>query len=141
MEAMLFSLVTLATQWLRPRYNARLRLLEAQIRMLRSRIDSSRIVPTPQERAELLRLGAEMDHDIDEVMHVVVPATYRKWLRQLRGAKSFRPSGRPRTVPDVTVRDKSVIITGTGCASESLVAELPPGWQLSSSPSGLVTSK
>jgi putative transposase len=45
----------------------------------------------------LLRLGAEMDHDIDEVMHVVVPATYKKWLRQLRGGKEFRPSGRPRT--------------------------------------------
>ncbi len=89
--------MTLATQWLRPRYNARLRLLEAQIRMLRSRIETSRIVPTPEERAELLQLGTAMDHDIDEVMHVVVPATYKKWLRQLRGGKPFRPSGRPRT--------------------------------------------
>jgi putative transposase len=96
-DSILFSLMTLATQWLRPRYNTRLRLLEAQIRMLRSRIDTSRIVPTPEERAELLRLGAAMDHDIDEVMHVIVPATYKKWLRQLRGAKPFRPSGRPRT--------------------------------------------
>ena len=97
MDAILYSLATLATQWLRPRYNVRLRLLEVQIRMLRSRIDTSRIVPTPEERAELLRLGAAMDHDIDEVMHVVVPATYKKWLRQLHGTKRFRPSGRPRT--------------------------------------------
>jgi len=97
MDAVLFSLVTLATQWLRPRYNVRLRLLEAQIRMLRARIDTSRIVPTPQERAELLRLGSAINHDIDEVMHVVAPATYRKWLRQLRGTKRFRPLGRPRT--------------------------------------------
>ena len=97
MDTILFSLVTVLTQWLRPRYNARLRLLEAQTRMLRARIDTSRIVPTPQERAELLRLGAEIDHDIDELMHVVVPATYKKWLRQLRGGKSFKPSGRPRT--------------------------------------------
>ena len=97
MQTILFSLVTLATQWLRPRYNVRLRLLEAQIRMLRMRIDSSRIVPTPQERAELLRLGASVDHDIDEVMHVVLPATYKKWLRQLRAGKKFRRAGRPRT--------------------------------------------
>lgn len=97
MDAILYSLVTLATQWLRPRYNTRLRILEAQIRMLRARIDTSRIVPTPQERAELLRLGEAMGHDIDEVMHVVVPATYRKWLRRLRGGKPFKPSGRPRT--------------------------------------------
>lgn len=73
MEAILFSLMTLAAQWLRPRYNVRMQLLEAQIRMLRSRIDTSRIVPTPQERAELIRLGAAMDHDIGEVMHVVLP--------------------------------------------------------------------
>ncbi len=85
------------TQWMRPRYNARMQLLEAQIRMLRSRVDASRIVPTPQERAELLRLGAAMDHDIGEVMHVVLPETYRKWLRQLRGVKPFRALGRPRT--------------------------------------------
>jgi len=72
-------------------------MLEAQIPMLRSRVDTIRIVPTPQERAELLRLGAAMDHDIGEVMHVVLPATYQKWLRQLRGAKPFRASGRPHT--------------------------------------------
>ena len=89
MDAVLYSILTLATQWMRPRYNARMQLLEAQIRMLRSRIDTSRIVPTPQERAELLRFGAAMDHDIEEVMHVVLPATYKKWLRQLRGPGLF----------------------------------------------------
>ena len=97
MDAILYSIMTLATQWMRPRYNARMQLLEAQIRMLRSRIETSRIVPTPAERAELLRLGATMDHDIDEVLHVVLPSTYKKWLRQLRGTKPFRASGRPRT--------------------------------------------
>ena len=97
MDAILYSLITLATQWTRPRYNARMQLLEAQIRMLRSRVDTSRIVPTPAERAELIRLGAAMDHEIGEVMHVVLPATYKKWLRKLRGARPFRPLGRPRT--------------------------------------------
>ena len=71
MDAIFHSLIILATQWMRPRYNARMQLLEAQIRMLRSRIGTSRIVPTPQERAELRRLGARIDHDIDEVIHVI----------------------------------------------------------------------
>jgi len=96
-DGIFISLMTLATQWLRPRYNTRRQLLEAQIRMLRSRIDTSRIVPTPEERVELFRLGAAIDHDIDEAMHAVLPETYKRWLRQLRGAKPFRPSGRPRT--------------------------------------------
>jgi len=83
MNAVLFSLMTLVKQWLRPRYNARMQLLEVQIRILRSRVDTSRIVPTPRERAELIRLGAAVDHESDEVMHIVLPETYKKWLRQL----------------------------------------------------------
>ena len=55
MEDLFFLLLTLVLQWFRPRYNAHLQLLQAQTRMLRSRIDVSRIVPTPQEKAELLR--------------------------------------------------------------------------------------
>ena len=97
MNGLVFSLMELMTQWLRPRYTTRIQLLEAQIRMLRARVNASRIVPTPRERAELLRLGAAMDHDIGELMHVVIPETYRKWLRQLRGRRSYKPSGRPCT--------------------------------------------
>ena len=97
MDRVVFGVMTLAMQWLNPRFNARMQFLEAQIRMLRSRVDTSRIVPTPQERAELLRLGAAMNHEITGLMHVVVPETYKKWLRQLRGSKPPRRSGRPCT--------------------------------------------
>ena len=61
-----------------PRYNARIQFLIAQTRILRSRIDASRIVPTPEEKAELLRWGAMFDNNIDGVMEVVKPATWRK---------------------------------------------------------------
>ncbi len=97
MDRLSFSILALALQWFRPRYNAQLQILEAQIRILRSRIDASRIVPTPKEKAELLRLGASLDHDVAEVMHVVQPETYRKWVLQSRRGVTFKPSGRPRT--------------------------------------------
>ena len=102
MERLFFPVLSLVLQWFRPRYNAQLQILEAQIRILRSRIDSSRIVPTPQEKAELLRLGASIGHDVSEVMHVVQPETYRRWVRQSRRGVVFKPSGRPRT-PMATV--------------------------------------
>ena len=73
MDHLFFSLLTLVLQWFRPRYNVHLQLLQAQIRMLRTRIDVSRIVPSPQEKAELLRLGAQIGHDTGEVMHIVQP--------------------------------------------------------------------
>ena len=44
-------------------------------------------------------------------------------------------------VLDITVRDKTVTVTGTGKADESLVAELPTGWQLTSTPANLVATK
>ena len=44
-------------------------------------------------------------------------------------------------VLDITVRDKTVTVTGTGKADEPLVAQLPEGWQLTSKPANLVTAK
>jgi putative transposase len=96
-ERIVFPVLALLSHWHRPRYNAQLQLLEAQIRMLRSRIDASRTVPTPAERSELLRLGALIDHDVAEVMHIVRPDTYRRWLRNLSEGKTFKLSGRPHT--------------------------------------------
>ena len=82
MDRLFFSLLTLALQWFRPRYSAHLQLLQAQIRIPRSRIDVSRIVPNPQEEAKLFRLGALVGHDAAEVMHVFQPKTYQKWVQQ-----------------------------------------------------------
>ena len=85
----------------RPRYDARLQMLNYQIQMLRNRIDDSTIDTTPKERAELLRLGEQLEHDISDVMLVVQPATYHKWRRpKMTGCK--RPV-RPRT-PQAAIR-------------------------------------
>ena len=58
MNRLLFVVIALIGRWCKPRYNAHLQILEAQIRMLRSRINATRIVPMRKERAELIRLGA-----------------------------------------------------------------------------------
>lgn len=102
MERLYFPLLALVLQWFRPRFNAQLQILEAQIRILRPRIDASRIVPPPKEKAELLRLDTLLGHDVAEVMHVVRPQTYRKWVRQFGRGIAFKRSGRPRT-PMATV--------------------------------------
>jgi len=79
----------------KPRYDARLQLLAYQVKMLRNRIDDERIYTTPEERAELTRLGEQLDHDISDVMLVVKPETYRGWQRP-KEEKRKKP-GRPRT--------------------------------------------
>ncbi len=50
-------------------------------------------MPTPEEKEELLRWGAMFDHNIDGVMEVVKPETYRKWLRQNKKKMAFKKSG------------------------------------------------
>jgi putative transposase len=84
-----------------PRHSARIQFLLAQIRILRARLESERIVPTPEEKAELLRWGALFEHDIQDVLEIVKPATYRRWLSQTRRGKPFKRSGRPRITEEI----------------------------------------
>ena len=44
-------------------------------------------------------------------------------------------------VLDISVRGKTLTVTGSGPEDETLAVELPPGWQISSTPLTLVTSK
>ncbi len=96
MDQLSFLLVVLAERLFRPKHSVRLQILQAQIRFLRSRIDTSRIVPSPDEKHELLRLGALLCHDVADVMHIVQPETYRCWLRKKARGGAFKRSGRPR---------------------------------------------
>ena len=98
MNHLIFPLISLLTEWMKPKYDARIRLLQFQTQMLRDRIDATRIVPTPEERSELLRLGELCNHDIKDLITVVVPETYKTWLRKARSSIWFKRSGRRRIV-------------------------------------------
>jgi hypothetical protein len=101
MNQLIFVVVSLFGRWFKPRNNVHIQILEAQIRMLRFRIDSTRIVPTKVERAELIRLGALVDGDIAEVMRIVKPGTYARWLRDVRRGRVFKKLGRPATAETI----------------------------------------
>ena len=101
MDRTVYALVTMVSQRFRPRYNTRIQMLEFQIGMLRSRIDASRIVPTPEERAELIRLGTLLDHDVLDIIHVVRPETYRTWLRRRSRGYIFKRLGGPATAREI----------------------------------------
>lgn len=92
---LLLFVLTLIARFFAPRHNVQLRFMRAQLRILRNRITADRIVPTPEEKAELIRIGALMDHDIAGLMSIVRPKTYRRWLREQRQGKPFRKLGRP----------------------------------------------
>lgn len=100
-------LLVFLARFFMPRHNAQMRLLKAQIHILRARIPAQRIILSPAEKSELLRIGAEFGHDIDGLMVVARPATYKRWLAQMRSGRPFKPVGRPRLTQelrDVVIR-------------------------------------
>jgi putative transposase len=107
MKSTLSLLLVFLNQFFMPRHNAQLRLLKAQITFLRARIPAQRIILSPAEKAELMRIGAECGHEIDGLMDVAKPATYKRWLAQMRGGTPFQAVGRPRLTQelrDVVIR-------------------------------------
>jgi len=92
-------LYSLLERRFRPAYDARLRFLETQIRILRSRIGTSRIVPSPEEKLDLLRIGLILDYDVGDVIHIVQLETYKSWIRKQTRLPGFNRSGRPK-VPE-----------------------------------------
>ena len=63
MNSTLCLLLVFLNQFFIPRHNAQLRLLKAQITILRARIPTERIILSPAEKAELLRIGEECGHE------------------------------------------------------------------------------
>ena len=102
-----FSLLwVLMAHFLSPRHNAQIRLLKAQIRILQARVPTKRIAPSPEEKSELLRLGAACDHKITELMEIVKPTTYKRWVNQSNKGQPFKPLGRPRLTQEL--RDAAI---------------------------------
>jgi putative transposase len=93
-KSLLYSFLALTAHLFLPRYSARLQILLLQIRMLKRRLKNARIVATPEEKAELLRLGALLDHDLNGVLQIVQPETYREWRRQSAAGVSAKLLGR-----------------------------------------------
>ena len=111
-------LLVFLSQFFIPRHNPQLRLLKAQITILRSRIPTQRIILSPAEKAELLRIGEECGHDVDGLLEVAKPATYKRWLTQMRSGRPFKAVGRPRLTQEL--RDVVIRI-----GSENLLEENP----------------
>jgi putative transposase len=94
-------------QYFAPRHNAQVRFLKAQIEILRRRVPGGHIVPRPEEKAELLRIGAEFGQQVAPVLQIVKPETYRRWVNGARRGKQPKRSGRPplsQELRDLVVR-------------------------------------
>lgn len=76
--------------------------LREENRILRAKLPK-RIVVTPRERRRLLRYGRPIGSAIKNLISIVSPRTFLRWLHAEREAKGHasKGSGRPRTMVDV----------------------------------------
>lgn len=96
-----FAGLLFAVGLLSPRRDAQVQFLLLQIKIAKARLKSDRIVPTPEEKAELLRLGASLHDDISDIIAIVKPETYRKWRVQSKDGKVAKRSGPPGLVAEI----------------------------------------
>jgi putative transposase len=68
---------------------------KAEIQVLRSKLPR-RIDVTPAERAKLLKLGTRLGSKIKEVISIVHPRTFARWLTESKSGVKPRKRGRPR---------------------------------------------
>jgi putative transposase len=99
--------------------------LKEQNRMLRDRIEGP-IRVTPRERRRLLKYGRDLGPAVKELLTIVTPRAFARWMSGERDGAEARPArkaGRPRTPQKV--RDLVVRIAGeTGFCSEKVRGEL-----------------
>jgi putative transposase len=88
-------LVMLMEAW-SARRDAHIRFLKLQVEMLRSRLPGNRVILDPAERQRLMKVGAEVEHAVQDILGIVSIKTYRQWLRDERGGRQPGKVGRPR---------------------------------------------
>jgi len=83
------------------RRDARIRFLVAQVEILRRKLGGNRVIPSPDDRARLLAIGAEFNHDVAGVIGIVTRQTYSRWVVEQREGRTPRQVGRPRVSRNV----------------------------------------
>lgn len=80
------------------------RYLKIENEVLRSKLPQ-RITVTPKERQRLLKFGAKLGSAIRQLVTIVAPSTFLRWIREEQRAKKkgTKPSkrGRPRTKEEI----------------------------------------
>lgn len=80
------------------RRDARIRFLKAQVEILRQKLGGNRVIPRPDDRARLLAIGQGLNHNVADVIGIVTPQTYCRWVEELRTGRKPKRVGRPRIV-------------------------------------------
>ena len=78
-----------------------IQFLKTENRILRDKLPQ-RITITPKERGRLLKFGTPVGAAINQLITIVVPSTFARWVREEGSKKPRRRTrGRPKKLPDL----------------------------------------
>jgi putative transposase len=106
------------------RRDARIRFLKGQIDILRRKLGGNRVIPSPDDRSKLLAIGAELRHDIADVIGIVAPRTYCRWVEEQREGRQPRSVGRPPVKKNVIELVKRLARENAGWGYARIVGKL-----------------
>ena len=92
----LMALLVLFQEVWSARRDAHIRFLKLQVQVLQSRLPGNRVILNPVERKQLMKVGAETGHAIEDTLGIVSIKTYRRWLREEQEGYQPAKVGRPR---------------------------------------------
>ncbi|NOT01744.1 MAG: transposase [Phycisphaerales bacterium] len=120
----LYAIVHLIVEAQAARRDARIRFLKAQVEILRRKLGGNRVIPGPDDRARLLAIGAELDHRVADVIGIVTPRTYSRWVIEQREGRKSRTAGRPRIGRDVCELVQRLARENAGWGYRRIIGEL-----------------
>lgn len=83
------------------RRDAKHQILTAQIKILQARLRVKHLKLSPEERGELLTLGAKLNHQVEDCFLIATYKTYRRWLREKADGKEPGRVGRKRICQNI----------------------------------------
>jgi putative transposase len=89
------------------RRDARIRFLKGEVEILRRKLGGNRVIPSPSDRTRLLAIGQELGHNVADIIGIVTPRTYSRWVEELREGRPPKRVGRPkiaRNIRDLVTR-------------------------------------
>jgi putative transposase len=96
--------------------------LKAENKILRTRI-KGQVHTRPDERRRLLQLGKALGQAIEELITIVTPATFYRWIRDENEPEAKRPKGgsrKPREIRELVIE----IAKTTGFGYSRIIGEL-----------------
>jgi putative transposase len=82
--------------------------LKEENRILRARVPGKQVHTKPHERERLLKLGKSLGRAVEELITIVSPSTFYRWMRNENGqSKSRRSKGgqrKPREIRDLVIQ-------------------------------------